>query len=71
MPKRTEVIKKISKAAAAAGLTFDFKREGGNHTIYNLDGDMIPIGRHRDFEPSYAVMVYRECENKLGKGWWK
>jgi hypothetical protein len=71
MPKRTEIIKKITKAATANGMTFAFDRRGGNHDIYKLDGMPIPVGRHRDFDPSYAVMVYKECEPKLGKGWWK
>lgn len=71
MPKRSEILKAITKAAAAKGMVFEFSRRGGNHDIYKLDGVMIPIGHHRDFEQSYAVMVYKECEPKLGKGWWK
>lgn len=39
--------------------------------MYKLDGLQIAIGRHRDFDPHYAVMVYKECEPKLGTGWWK
>jgi hypothetical protein len=71
MPKRTEVIKKIEKAAAMCDLAFSFKRHGGNHDIYDLDGVMIPIERHRQLDNGYANMVYRQCEVKLGKGWWK
>lgn len=71
MPKRTEILKNIEKAAQAAGMSFDFKRRGGNHDIFSLDGLLIPVGRHRDFERRYAEMVYAECEPKLGKGWWK
>jgi hypothetical protein len=32
---------------------------------------MIPIGPHRQFDHLYAEMVYKQCEPKLGKGWWK
>lgn len=71
MPKRTEILRNIERAAKARGMTFEFGRRGANHDIFKLDGLSIPIGRHRDFDPSYAVMVYRECETKLGKGWWK
>jgi hypothetical protein len=71
MPKRTEVIKKIQEAATARGMTFDFKRRGGNHDIYDLDGLMIPIKRHRELTDQYAEKVYRECQPKLGKGWWR
>lgn len=71
MPSRNEILKKITKAAADKGLTFVESREGGSHTIFNLDGLMIPVGRHRQFEKRYAETVYKECEPKLGKGWWK
>jgi hypothetical protein len=71
MPKRTEVIKKIENAAIGLGLTFELKRRGGNHDIFDLDGVMIPIGRHRDFTNRNAIDMYKECEAKLGKGWWR
>lgn len=71
MPKRTEVIKKIENAAKDAGLTFTYDREGGRHTIYKLDGLTIPIERHRELTNQYAEKVYRECQPKLGKGWWR
>lgn len=71
MPSRSEILKKITKAATDKGLSFVKSRQGGNHTIYNLDGLMIPIGHHRQFETRYAETVYKECEPKLGKGWWK
>lgn len=71
MPKRTEVIKKIGRAAESRGMSFDELREGANHTIYRLDGLMIPVGRHNEFTNRYAEDVYRECEAKLGKGRWR
>lgn len=71
MPKRTEVIKKIEKAAATRHLSFTVKRRGGNHDIYDLDGLMVPVGRHTEFGNRYAETVYKECEPKLGKGWWR
>lgn len=71
MPKRTEVIKKIRRAAQARGMLFAELREGASHTIYSLDGLMIPVGRHNELTNRYAEDVYRECEAKLGKGWWR
>lgn len=71
MPKRTELIKKIEKAANANGIAFTLKRRGGNHDVYNLDGLMIPVERHRELTNQYAEKVYRECQPKLGKGWWR
>jgi len=71
MPKRVEVIKNIERAAAAQGLSFTFKRHGAKHDIYDLDGVPIPIGRHRELDNGYANTLYRECQTKLGKDWWR
>lgn len=71
MPKRRDILKKIQSAATAAGLDWEFARKGGNHEIWKLDGLTIPVGNHREFDPQYAEMLYRECEAKLGKGWWR
>ncbi len=46
-------------------------RQGGNHTVFDLDGHMVVIGRHRQFEIRYATMIYKQCEPKLGKDWWR
>ena len=71
MPKRADIIKQIEKAAKAAQLKFILAREGANHTIYELDGVMIPIARHRELGQRYAETIYKQCETKLGKGWWR
>ncbi len=41
------------------------------YSIYDLDGVMIPFGRHTEFGPRYAEMIYIQCETKLGRGWWR
>ncbi len=71
MPKRADIISKIQKAAKSAELKFMLLREGANHTIYDLDGVMIPIARHRELGQRYAETVYKQCETKLGVGWWR
>jgi hypothetical protein len=71
VPKRSEIIRDITKAAKAAGLKFVIVREGKGHTIYSLDGLLIPIGRHNEFGNRYAETVNKECEPKLGKGRWR
>lgn len=68
---RREVIKRIGKAAKAAGLKWEVQREGANHTVYSLDGLRIPISRGSSLDDGYARMVFKECEPKLGKGWWR
>lgn len=32
---------------------------------------MIPVDRHNEFTNRYAQDVYRECEAKLGRRWWR
>jgi len=45
MTKRRDIIKTIAAAAKRQGLAFGLEREGASHSVYNLDGLMIPIGR--------------------------
>ncbi|QJD50496.1 HicA-like toxin [Mycobacterium phage Chris] len=71
MPKRAEVIAKIRNAAKAEGLAFVSVREGANHEVFDLDGIMVPIARHRVMDGYLALKVYKQCEPKLGKGWWR
>jgi hypothetical protein len=56
----------------AAGVEFaQANRKGGNHDIWMLDGMMITIPRHNDIPERTTRDIYRECEPKLGKDWWK
>jgi hypothetical protein len=49
----------------------ELDREGGNHAVYSLDGLMIPMPRHNEIDDRLAQQIYKECEPKLGKGWWR
>lgn len=71
MAKTNTVIRNIERAARAAGLTFELQREGGNHTIYSLDGLIIPIARHPSIDGYLELRIYKQCQDKLGKGWWR
>jgi alpha-L-fucosidase len=68
--KRRDLIKRISRAAQTHGLAFEVRREGARHTVYDLDGLMIPIERHSEIDNWYEEKVYKECEPKLGRRWW-
>jgi hypothetical protein len=46
-------------------------REGANHTVYSLDGLLIPIARHSEIDNQMAEIIYKECAAKLGRGWWR
>lgn len=69
--KRRVLLKKIEAAAAAQGIEWVLARQGGRHEVYRLGGKMIPIERHAELDNSYAEMVYRECSEVLGRGWWR
>lgn len=71
MTKRRDVIKTIRAAAKAAGLDWAEAREGANHTVFSLDGLMIPIARHTEIDNRMAEIIFKECADKLGEDWWK
>lgn len=71
MTKPRDIVKRIQKEARRQGLDFEFYREGARHTVYDLDGLHIPIARHGDIANVMAEVIYKECEPKLGKRWWK
>lgn len=61
----------IDKAAKAKGLDWAVARQGANHTVFDLDGVMIPIARHNEIDNRMAEIIFKECADKLGKDWWK
>ena len=71
MSRPRDIVKRIAEEAKRQGLDFVLDREGANHTIYVLDGVLIPIPRHREVNERTTEGIYRECQEKLGKGWWR
>lgn len=69
--KRREVIKKIAAAARKQEAEWILAREGANHTVYTLNGVVVPIPRHNELGEIFSVDIFKECEDVLGKGWWK
>src|SRR5688572_26867155 len=64
--KRRDVIKRISKEAKTQGVSFDQKREGANHTVYNVGGCMIPIARHNEIDDQMAREIFKEARTRKG-----
>ncbi|MCI2264551.1 type II toxin-antitoxin system HicA family toxin [Sediminivirga luteola] len=71
MTKRRDIIRRIVEAAKKRGMSFALTHEGGRHSIYKLDGLTIPIPRHREIGEGVTEAIYKQCEPKLGKGWWR
>ena len=44
---------------------------GANHSIYILNGEMIPIPRHGELGERLAIEIFKQCQEVLGKGWWR
>lgn len=71
MTKKRDIIKRIRREARAQGVDFErAARSGANHDIWLLGGMMVPI-RHNEIPELTARGIWRECEEKLGKDWWK
>jgi hypothetical protein len=68
--KRRQVIKKIAAAAKKQGVEWTLAREGANHTVYTLNGVLVPVPRHSELGEIFAVDIFKG-EGVLGKGWWK
>jgi hypothetical protein len=69
--KRRDVVKKIAAEAKRQGLEWTLSREGANHSIFLLGGEIIPIPRHSELGERFAVEIFKECQGVLGKGWWR
>lgn len=68
--KRMDLIREISKAARRSGLLWVIVREGGNHSIFTLGDQRIPIPRHREIPDVLAIKIMKELESELGQRWW-
>lgn len=69
--KRRAVIKKIEQSAKHQGISWRLHSEGANHSIYMLAGKRIPIERHSEIDDLLAERVFKECEEVLGRRWWR
>lgn len=71
MVKRRDLVRRIAERAKAGGVDFGVKREGANHTVYQLGGLTIPVPRHNDIGENLAAEIFKQCVPELGEAWWK
>jgi hypothetical protein len=69
--KRSELIRRIATTARRHGLTWEFVREGGDHEIWELDGQRVTIPRHREVGELTSGRILRDLEPRFGKRWWR
>jgi len=58
--KRTDLVRRIAKAAAARGIEFVLVREGGGHSIYRYGSQNVVIPRHREINEMTARGILRD-----------
>jgi mRNA interferase HicA len=68
--KRKDLIKIIGSTAKKQGLRFELVREGGQHTLYSLNGQNVVIPRHREINEITAKAIMKDLEGQVGKDWW-
>ena len=69
--KRRVLLKRIATAAAAAGVSFDLVREGGEHSVYQCGRERFTVPRHTEINEITAQAILRHLESQFGKGWWR
>jgi predicted RNA binding protein YcfA (HicA-like mRNA interferase family) len=70
--KRTELVRKIAKAAKEGGLDWDQVAAKGNHEKWRLGKTVqVAIPRHNEVNEITAQAILKSTEDELGKGWWK
>jgi hypothetical protein len=69
--KRADLIRRVSRAARNANVSWTRLRSTGRHQIWECDGMRIPIPRHRELGEHLAIAIFRDLEEKLGKDWWR
>lgn len=69
--KRVDLLRTIGRAARRAGSQWVLGRQGREHEIWSLDGQQIPIPRHREVHELTAKRILKDLERRFGEGWWR
>lgn len=68
--KRTAVLKKLRKAAKAAGVEYR-EVELTRHTGIFVGSVRTTLGRHSEVDEQTVESFYKQLESELGKRWWR
>ena len=71
MTKRTDVLKSIKQGAKFRDIRFRLLRYGSKHDVWDLGGQRITVPRHTEIEEKLAKAIFAQCEETLGKDWWR
>jgi len=59
--KRTHLEKRLKAIAKQKGVALT-SREGGNHSIFIINGTRIPVPRHREIDERLARQILSDAE---------
>ena len=68
--KRSQVIKRLRKAAKAAGVEFEIE-ELTRHTGITVGGHRSTLARHAEVDEVTVAKFYAQFQDVLGRGWWR
>lgn len=60
--KRRALEKQLAKKARDAGTTWEFVREGANHSVWSFGGMLITIPRHNDINELTAKGILKDAD---------
>lgn len=69
--KYTDLIRKIRRAAAAAGLPFTMKSQKGSHQKWICGTMPVIIPKHTEVNDITAEGICKDLEDELGEDWWR
>ena len=69
--KHVDLIRRLQRAARAAGRDFRLVREGGADEVRACGGTQVVVARHREMNDRTAGHIMRELEPEFGEGRWK
>ena len=61
--KRKALEKQLARKARDAGTTWEFVREGANHSVWSFGGMLITIPRHNDINELTAKGILRDADD--------
>ncbi|MGQ0430979.1 MAG: hypothetical protein ACT452_01075 [Microthrixaceae bacterium] len=64
--KRKALEKQLAKKARDAGTTWEFVREGANHSVWSFGGMLITIPRHNDINELTAKGILKDADEVAG-----
>ncbi len=70
--KRTDLIRRIRKAARAADRGWAERMPSGSkHGVWVCGTTTVTIPRHREINEDTAEGIMKELETELGENWWR